>query len=763
MNKLGVCVVVVCIATLTACRTSKEGFVAKGNKLFAAGKYADAELQYRSAIQKDVQYGEAYYRLGLVEERLQRPGEAQRALLRAVQLLPQSVDAKEKLGSLMLEYYLLDPHHSQAFYTVVKQVSDELLAKNPNSFEGLREKGYLAVSDGKPEEGIALFRKAVQANPSDGTLVQALADTLHRNGHAPEGERLALDFISRQKSFGPMYDLLTGWYAAQNRPADAENMMKLKAANNPKQSAFILELAVHYGRIHKQAEMRAALQRLLDDPKTFPQAQLLVGDFYMAMRAYPEAIHYYEDGARSAKEDDKLEYLKRASNALVADGKREEASRLIAQIVKDNPNNEEAKRIQASLLLLSGQPENVAAAEREFQDLSKEGANDAAIWLGLGRADVLKGDLDAARVQYLEALKKQRDLLPARYALAEIGLLQNQPTQTLQQTEEILKVRPTDTRARMLHAQALLRSNNLSSARAELNNLSKSLPNAVQPQLELALLSLSERKYRDADQIFEKLRSTGDVRAYAGQAMSYSAQGQFNKAIDVLNEGLTKSPGSVLLMSELAGVAANAQRYDLAVAEFQKLLAAEPKSVTERLRLGELYSLLGKDGESIAVYRDAYNLAPKDLKSGLALGKELSATGHSDEARTVLSKVLADHPDDPAAQNEFAFFISQNGGDLDEALRLSQLALKRAPEQPSFSDTMGCIYLKKGLRDSALKVFGNLVQKYPNYPTFRYHLGMVLLEKGEKSSAKKELNTALGSHPSRQDEARIKELLSKIS
>jgi TolA-binding protein len=67
------------------------------------------------------------------------------------------------------------------------------------------------------------------------------------------------------------------------------------------------------------------------------------------------------------------------------------------------------------------------------------------------------------------------------------------------------------------------------------------------------------------------------------------------------------------------------------------------------------------------------------------------------------------------------------------------------------------------LNDSAIQIFGNLVKKYPNYTIFRYHLGMALLGKGDKKGARKELETALASHPSRQNEARIRELLGKIS
>jgi len=762
MNKLGV-FVVVCFAALTGCRTSKEGYVSKGNNFVEAGKYQDAEILYRKAIQKDPQYGEAYYRLGLMELKAQNSGEAQRALLRAVQLLPNSIDAKEKLGSLMLEYYLVDPHHSQSYYNVAKQMSDDLLAKNPNSFEGLREKGYLALSDKKPDEAIALFRKALQINPSDATLTVALAQNLVRTGHPQDAERMALDFISRNKSDGAAYDFLYEFYSSHNRLADAENILKTKVSNNPKQAAYVLGLAAYYAKIQKQADMKAALQRLLDDPKDFPQARLWVGDFYAAQGAYPEAVRNYEEGARSSKNDQKLDYLKRTANALVAEGKRDEASRIVDQIVKDNPNNEEAKRIQAGLLLVSGKPENVAAAEREFQDLSKEAANDASVWLGLAQADALKGDLDGARQQYLEAVKINKNNVAARYALAEIGLVQNHPDQTLQQAEEILRLRPNNQRARLLRAQALMRTGNLTVARAELTNLSKDAPKDIQPQLELGLLALSERKFPEAIGIFDKLRASGDPRAVAGLAMSYSSQKQYGKALEVLNEGLKKSPNSGLLVSERANTAALAGQYDLAISEFRKLLAVAPKSVLQRLRLGDVYMLKGDDNDAIAVYREAVNLSPKDLNTGLTLGKALSRAGRANEAKAQFQAVLTAHPDDPAALNEMAYFLSQNGGDLDEALRLGQRALQKTPGQPSYSDTIGYIYLKKGLRDSAIQVFGNLVQKYPQDPTFHYHLAIALFEKGEKGRAKKELNTALTSHPSREDEAKIKELLGKIS
>ena len=413
------------------------------------------------------------------------------------------------------------------------------------------------------------------------------------------------------------------------------------------------------------------------------------------------------------------------------------------------------------MLLQSGNPEKLAAAARAFQELSKQRPDDPSVWFGLGRAEELRGNLDAAKAQYLEALKKNQNYLPARYALAQIGLIQKRPNEALQQASEILKLLPEDPSAQLLHAQALARTGNAATARNELTRI-KDFQHNPQAQVELGLLALSEKKFQEAEQIFTKVSQTGNPQAIAGLAKAYASQKQFDKALGVLNDGLRKSGDSPMLLGQLANTQSLAGKYDAAIATFQKLAALEPKSAQVQLQLAAVLELQGHEASALAAYRNAAKLAPSDMDIGLEFADALSRSGHVEEARTQYQSVLKAHPNEALALNDMAFFISENGGNLDQALALAQRALQASPGQPSYSDTIGCIYLKKGLNDSALKVFRNLVTKYPNYSTFRYHLGMALIEKGDKRGAEKELQTALAAHPSRQDQARIKQLLNRI-
>ncbi len=758
-----VCIFVALLAATLGCGVTKEAYLAKGNVLFAAGKYEDASLNFRKAIQKDPAFGEAYYRLGLAAVKLEQGKLAYDSLLRAVQLLPASREAKEQFADVCLSFYLADPSHPQALYTQITKISDELLSKNANSYEGLMLKGYLAVTDRKLTPGIDFFQRALRVNPSNQGVVAELVHTLLLNGQIQEGEDLGLDLARRNPSYGPIYDLLYDFYLKTNRASDAENILKRKVNNNSKAADYIIQLARHYSRLQKTAEMQATLRRLLQDPSNFPEARLQVGDFYLGLRDYKTAIGYYQEGLdANPAAAIKLAYQKRNVGALLGDRNNDAAARLAAQMVKENPTDNEALHLHAGTLLDSGKRENADLAIRELRTLVGQSPDNASLLLQLGSAYRLKGDLNAARDQFAAAAKRQNDLLAARYQLAEIDLIQRQPADAVQQADRILALRPHDRRARLLRTEGWIALGDAIAARADLARLSQEAPLDTEPQLQLGLLAITQRKYADAVGVLSKYRQNGDPRVSDGLAIAYLHQKQYDKAREVLDEGLRNTPDSPMLLRDLADTEALSGQYDLAIQQLQKMLAQDPKSVHLIQRMAEVYELKGDPGNEIASYRKACEVAPNDLSAGLNLADALARAGRTAEAGKEFQRVVKAHPENAPALNNAAFFLADSGGDLDEALRLAQRALQAIPNQPVFSDTVGYIYLKKGLNDSALQTFSNLARKYP-FAIFHYHLGLALYATGDKTASRKELQSALSNNPSPEDKVRIRELLNKLS
>ncbi len=69
-----------------------------------------------------------------------------------------------------------------------------------------------------------------------------------QDGQIAEAERQAFRLIAKEKTYGPIYDVLYKYYVSARRMPDAEKILKLKVSNNPTDAGSSLELAAFYSR-----------------------------------------------------------------------------------------------------------------------------------------------------------------------------------------------------------------------------------------------------------------------------------------------------------------------------------------------------------------------------------------------------------------------------------------------------------------------------------------------------------------------------------
>ncbi len=93
-------------------KAQAQRYLDNGNKFFDKGKFKEASIMYRRALQKDLRFGEAYYRLGLTDLKLAAYGDASKMLRRSVELQPTNIDAATKLADLFLLASTQDAQHS---------------------------------------------------------------------------------------------------------------------------------------------------------------------------------------------------------------------------------------------------------------------------------------------------------------------------------------------------------------------------------------------------------------------------------------------------------------------------------------------------------------------------------------------------------------------------------------------------------------------------------------------------------------------------
>src|SRR5579864_771332 len=423
----------------TSCVQSSQGYLTKGNQSFAAGKNEEAILNYKKAIQKDARFGEAYYRLALAELKTGNGRDAYAALVSASRLLPDHMDIKASLADLLLLSYARDGTRPVSFYKQLSTLADEFLAKDKQSYDGLRIKAYLAWSDGRFKEAEDLFSRANAAKPMTPDLVVAWVQALLLDGQDAQAEQLAHQLIQTHKDAAAIYEVLYRHYRSQNRLADAENVLRTKVNNNPQEIDYVLQLATFYAGNGKRDQMTAVLKPLLSDAKTHPTAYLKVGDFYLALHDWPEAMRQYEAGEQANPKEKSL-YLKRIADAWLLQGKGDQAASVMGEILKEQPKDVTAKAVNAALLLKTGKPDKIKTAVTDLQELLKRQPENVVLRFTLARALLANGDLEGARAKFQEVLNKQPRNLPAILALAEFSFAKKDYAQTLQYANLALSI-----------------------------------------------------------------------------------------------------------------------------------------------------------------------------------------------------------------------------------------------------------------------------------------------------------------------------------
>lgn len=745
--------------------TVKKNYIERGNEYFKNGKYKEASIMYRSALKKDLKYGEAYYRLGLSELRLGRPGDALRNLRRAYELQPDNVDAAKNLAELYLLAYISDPRRPKEFETALRDIQEAMAKKDPNSFLALKIRGYLALASRNIPEALKAFEAAHKVQPFSPDIITPLIESLAVQNRGEEAEKLAFQMIEKDKSHAASYDWLFLRFYSTNRRDEAEKIYVKKVENNPKQSQFIMQLAGFYLMTQRKPEMEKTLNRILSNKNDFPLGYAQVGDFYLRVRDVDTAEKYFKEGLKNeTKSEQKAMYQKYIARTYLARNRKAEALEIVTQILKDNPKDNDAVAMRASLWLQEGGKEKVQAAINELSSVIQRNPENFVLRQQMGEAYMAKGDIDQARVQFTEAIKYRPDYSPARVAIAKLHLAKNEWTKAMQAADDILRYDPNNVVAHMVKTSSRMGMGDFPTARQELSAVLQANPTLPDALYQMGILNYQEKKFKEAEEAFLKLEKTApnDPRGLVGRVETYAGTQRFDEAIHLLEEDLKKNPDRSFYRLALANVAVRAQKFDMAEANYKKLLEKSPKNFDVQIRLAETYRLKGNMPMAISEFQKARELNPSDPTAYVRLALLYETAGRRNDARPLYEQILKLDPDNAIALNNYAFALAETGGDLDQALTLAQRAKAKFPQDLNVADTLGWVLIKKNLSDQALKIFKEVVDKDAKNAIYRYHYALALAQKGDKVSAKRECETALKSNPSKEDEAKIKELMSRI-
>jgi len=397
-------VVAMALVALSSCNrdpnVAKRRYLESGNKYFDKGKYKEAVLMYRDALQKDKRFGQAHYRLGLAYFKMNSVQEGVRSLRRAIEFLPANDPARWDAMIKISSIFVTLGGRDKQLQSEVEANCKLLLARDPNSFDGHHLSAELANvralealrlgnrDDGKTLLDTALeeYRKADSIKPDQVGVSLEIAGVYGLQENYDDAERMYRKVLAADKTYMLAYVNLYQLAVRQNRMDAAEEVLKEGYRNNPKQYAFLQRLAFLYFAEKRNDDMIKTLQEIKAHAGEYAGAYFDVGDFYYRLGDGDSAIREYRDGMAKDRKR-RADYQKRTMEVLMHQGKRSEAAAINDQILKENPNDADAKSLDASLKLDRG---DIAHALTELQQVVTQAPDNPVAHFNLGRAYAMR-------------------------------------------------------------------------------------------------------------------------------------------------------------------------------------------------------------------------------------------------------------------------------------------------------------------------------------------------------------------------------------
>ncbi len=167
--------------------------------------------------------------------------------------------------------------------------------------------------------------------------------------------------------------------------------------------------------------------------------------------------------------------------------------------------------------------------------------------------------------------------------------------------------------------------------------------------------------------------------------------------------------------------------------------------------MGLTLQALNRTEEAIRYYELAADYNSKDINTLSALALAYNSIGKYKESNDTYERALEIEPDNPLILNNYAYNLSERGEQLEKALQMAKVAIKREPENASYLDTMGWIYFKLKKYELAEKYIQKSLSFNGGSSVVNDHLGDVYQAMGNMKDALLYWKKALELNPNNEE------------
>jgi tetratricopeptide (TPR) repeat protein len=720
---------------ISACSKSPDekraDYLMSAEKYAAQNKYAEAAIQYQNALKIAPDDATTNIKLGELQLILQKPGDAFGSFMKASKIDPKNIKAHSNLATI----YLL----ARKFDEATKEVNIILAIdpSNTHAKEILAQSLYLS---GKKVEALNMLKDLIdKRQASEGIYTDAI-QIYYETGNMDGALKLIDEGLEKYPSSTGIRMVSNPVYLANNQPDLAKKMaedayalsngdinsglfLASFAAKNSMPDRFasvIAEMKAKYPndyRIYLIEAEEARKNKDIDKAIIFAKKAL--------------ELNYSEQGAILLSEL----YLQKGNNDL--------AIETINQAITKLPSSVSLKTILTRQLIIKGDADK---ALQTLDPLIKAMPQNPEIAMLAARIYLMRGEQEKARSYIENALKDRKDDVRLHAMLASIYFKSSDYRSALSEVEITHAAGSSSVELLNIGVISALNLGQTDKALMYIQLLKKAAPQEWATIYSEITYFLFKKDGKSAFMLAEKAIKIWPDKMEA--LTIYAQTGSETVGIAATIQGIssvcakTNSANCMLVLSvlyEKAGMKNDA------LAKIKAAIAQNPGREDLYYALADFYARNDMIDLAIAEFKNLLNKKPDDLKSATMLAILLQGKGDIENAEKTYMYILDRSPSNKIAANNLAWILAERGrkSDLDKAMDLATKAKRSDPENPSIADTLGYIYLQKGMLENAKDQFLMALDKNPDEPTFNYHMAMALVKDGKKKEAASYLRTAL--------------------
>jgi tetratricopeptide (TPR) repeat protein len=751
-----------CLSFLfAACGHSTAAFLAKGEEYLQKRKFNDALMQFRSAAESDKDSAKAHWGLARSYENLGLFNETLEELRKTVELDDANLEAKAKLANYFL---LVQP----PMITEADKLKQEIFEIDPNFIEGHILTASIMAAQGRPDRDVvATVNKAIALDPKRVESYISLERLYMTRNNAADAEASIKKGIEANPASPTGYTEYGRFLTYADRDDDAEAQFKNaiaadKASVEPREA-----IADFYVTSRQFEKAEAAYKDLVQLQENSPESRLELAEFYTASDRKDDAIAELNDILTGTPEYVRARYK---LGQIHLDRKEfDKVDEQLAALLKINDEDVEALQLKARSEMQQNKSED---AVKDLEEVLKKYPSGREPLYLMAQAKLSLGQIDQAKAFLADLDRYHPTYLKPGLLKIQVALLAGDPDAAIKQANDVLTkadaananpdltaqaIQDLHVRALSSRGLAYLELGKLAEAKKDLQDILNLSPRSSSAMVNLAKVFAAEKNNYGALDLYERALKADpqNFDAISGVVGTYIKLNQTVKAHGKVDELLAAN-------STKNEIAAGLHYLKSTIFAAEKNTAAQESELTQSIAADENYlasysayaALLvaqNRADEAVAQYQKAVAKKPSAQVFTL-LGILEDSRGNMAEAETNYRKALEIAPSTPIAANNLAWLIADSEGNLDEALQLATSAVAKNQSVAGFYDTLGYVYMKKGLYSPAVQQFKKAialdesnVQKTGAAPTagYRVRLGMALAKTGDKESARREAENSL--------------------